>query len=79
MDFCCEDPKNLKDEIDKMLESTSNDKLCKLLLSIVNFIKQNIAKHVDLNYLFTLPYVFHKRPQVFLKEPQLIDVIVFRK
>jgi hypothetical protein len=69
----------LKDEIDKILESPSNEKLFKLIVSIINLIKQNISKQVDLNYLFALPYVFNKRPQVFLDEPQLIDVIIFEQ
>ncbi len=71
------DPKCLKEEIDKTLDSQTNEKLLKLLISIINLIKQNLTKQIDLNYLISLAYVLQKRPQIYLKETQLTDVSIW--
>ena len=51
------DPKTIRDELDKALEQTKEnetDRLNKLVLQIINIIKQNCNKQVDLNYIIAL-------------------------
>lgn len=84
------DPRTVKEEITKTLEKEdSNEKLTKIIKSLVVNLKTNSntttttssnntvnksQQQPDLNFLLALGYVSIQRPQLFLKQPNLIEV-----
>jgi hypothetical protein len=81
----------IKDEIVKVLDKDDNDKLIKLVYSMINSLKisqqPNLAKNIlnqqqqqqqqqqtpDLNYLMAISYISIRKPNFFLKHPNIID------
>lgn len=82
------DSKNVKDEVVKLLEKDeTNEKLIKFIESLVSNLKNsninqsgsNLKQHSqqnDLNFLMALSYIALKRPDVFLKNLNLVEFIV---
>jgi integrator complex subunit 1 len=74
------DPIKMKEELDKAMDVPLNDKLNKLIIPYINQLKQNLINNKQQNelpqYFITLTYLLLKRPQFFLKQSNIIEMII---
>lgn len=79
------DPLKMKEEIDKVMDLPLNDKLNKIVIPFINQLKQTLNNNnkqqqqqqtEHTHYFITLTYLLLKRPQFFLKQPNIIEMII---